>query len=164
GAEVEHVGVLQIFRDGADDFAFVQVRGDRSPRAPVVGAGVDVGAVVAGAVRVERGVDGRLIELGRLDLRHIRPFGRVGNLRRDVGPGGAPVFADVELAVVGAGIEQARLLPRFGDGEEGGVAIDAVVLRDLDVFELGTEQLERVAIDTGREVRADRLPRMAPVG
>ena len=100
----------------------------------------------------------------RLDPGDVGPFRRVRNLRGQVGPRRAAVTSQVDLPVVGAGIDEPGLEPRFRDVEQRSVLIDAVVLGDLHVLELGAHQHEGIPVDRRSQVAADDLPRLAPIG
>src|ERR1019366_9076369 len=127
-------------------------------------ADIEVAAVVAGAVAVERDIHGARIESRWFHLRDVRELRCAGDLRRHIRPRGTTVLRYMHETVIRASPEKPRILPRLGDAEQRGVAVDAVVLRDGDRLALHTHQFDRVAIEAGGEVAADGGPGVAAIG
>ena len=116
------------------------------------------------AVPIGRNVRGRGIE-----MRRINPRDPVEMIRRqprqvlsDLGEVHAAILADLDIAIVGSGPDDAGQDRRFGDRDDGAVGDDAVVLRELGDVAGHTHQRHLVAIDLLAQIGA-RQPRVAAV-
>src|SRR6185312_7027812 len=127
GADEEQVGVARVLAHRLYLAHLRQVGGDIRPGLAVVGGLVEVGTVVVVAVVVERHVGGRAAEVRGLDARHLHvALGRAGHtagqVAHDVGEVFAAVEAQLQVAVVGADPDLARLRGRLAHlgGERAG--------------------------------------------
>ena len=115
GADVEEVRVFRVFSDDVDGFQG-QIRADGGPVLAVVFRDVEVGREVIPAIAVEGGVDAALLVAGGLYAAHPQVFRQAA---ADVLPAETAVVAEMQQAIVGAGIEQAELQGRLVDGCQG---------------------------------------------
>ena len=116
GAGEEQLRIHVIFGDGVHAAALGQVAGDVDPGLAVIGALDQIGFEVAVLVVLVGDVDGAGIVLRGQNALHIGVLGHAGRLL-DFAPVLAAVFGDLHEAIVGADVDQAFLLGRFGDRE-----------------------------------------------
>ena len=162
GTEIEQVRILRILAQGVERAILRQIALDGGPRLPVVPGFEDVVRVVAAAMIVgheidEAGVVARGLEPG--DPRRLR---QAGDLRGNIGEGGALVGGDLNIAVVGAGVDPALPQRRFGEGGERGVVGHAVVERQSALVGGLAHQLQGATIDASREI-AEVRPGLAAI-
>ena len=89
---------------------------ERLPRAAHVSGFVRIRPHVARHVAVERGVGGRAIVTTGLNRRHDRSAAEPADVARDIRPGLAAVFGDLDVAVVGTHPNHLRAVRRLADG------------------------------------------------
>src|SRR6185503_5555205 len=130
-----------------------QVARDRAERLAEVGGHVHVGCEVVVAMIVERDVEGRRVEARRLDTTYVGAGGNAGETAGQVIPRAAVVLRQPDVAVVGAGVQQAGPQRRLGERDDRAVRLRARdVGRDTTRRARRDPDLHRVA---GREVCRD---------
>src|SRR5262245_59380097 len=85
------------------------------PGKSIIFALEEIRSAVVVAMAIESQVRRALLIARRLDARDPAILGYVGNHVGDVAPSFAAVVRNVDIAVVGADVEQTRLQGRFGD-------------------------------------------------
>ncbi len=158
GPQEEQVRVDRILTDGQR--ITVDVLGDqRRPARPVVRRAVDVGCAVAGAMAVEDGKRGTR-RMGRgIDAGDPRVGRQVRDVPRHVGPVGAAVARDLDVAVVRADPEDVLVARLLGDAVDRAVVLGRGVV-DRQAAGLALALLLGVV---GRQVRGDLLPGVTPI-
>ena len=157
GAGEEEVSHLMVLLEDPDDGLGGELAGKRTPGTAPVGADEEVRPQVAQLVGIGGGKDGiRVVRRGLQVVdegagRHVRQGGGGA-------PVLAPVFAHVDEAVVGAGVEQALDQGRFGDGGQGGVLGHGPIVVEGVHAPHPVDELQLVAVGVGREVGADGGP------
>ena len=126
------------------------------PRSAVVLREEDVRLVVVGAVPVEHDVARARVEVRRLDPRHEGLVGHALHVLDDVLPGCAAVAADLEVAVVGAGPDDAGQDGRFGHRRDDAGGRHAVVLGRHRRVTGDAHDRPREPAEVAREIRRHR--------
>ncbi len=162
-SRIQHARVLRILGHRRHGVALRNAFADRTEVVAAVDAGIHIGAVIVGTMVVEGRIHDVHVVRGRRQARHIRIRRHALEPVGDVGPGLA-VLRHVHLAVVGAGIEHAGVLRRFDQLHDVAVGLHAVVSGDGDLLAGDAHQPQVVAIGRGREIGADRRPRLAAIG
>ena len=155
-ARVEQSAPLGILAHHAHGLAGAQAVDEPSPGAAVVGGAIDVRRRVADAIPTERDIHRRGVVRRDLDLVHEAIAGAG---RRDVRPGRAAVARELQVAVVRADVERARVVPRLVDRDDGAVDLAA---RAFIGDRSAAPSLPRAVVL--REVAGDRAPARAAVG
>src|SRR5207237_8185900 len=126
---------------------------------------VDVDGEIAAAMVVEGHVDGALLFIGGFDAADVGPFGQAGHVAGDIRPGLAAVARDLQVAVVGAGVEHSGADGRFGDGGDTGPGYYAIVHgKGVATFGDFAEDGLLVTHGVGGEVLAEADPGVAAIG
>ena len=91
------------------------------------------------------------------------PGGKPSKILRDIRPGLATVLRHLHGAVIGARVIHASHLGRLGQCHNGRPLRNAIVARDRGLTALETHRHDVVALLVLREIRTDRLPRIAAI-
>ena len=119
GAGEEQAFADRVFADGVDG-SIGQAVDDLLPGGAAIVGAIDVGLEIVQAEAIDGGVDGVVVEVRGVELRHLAP-GRHGG-RRDVLPGLAAVAREVDQAIVGAGPDDVDVEARGRDGIDDAAA------------------------------------------
>ena len=125
---------------------------DRAEAVPVVVAQERVGGVVVVPVPVEGYVDPRRRVRRGNEPGHVGPVGDSGQISRQVVPGRAAVPAPLEIAVVGAHVDDARFDRGHGDRHDLAEARDPVVARKGVVGDRDIHDRQLVPVEALGEV------------
>ena len=163
GANVQHVGVLEIFGECARHLTSEPIGHAREGGTGVL-AHPGVWPVVVFTMVVDGHIHRGRVEPGRHHARDEPARREPGDAARDVRPRSAVVPRHLHVAVVGAGEVHPRLPGRLGEGDDGRPLRNAVVARNVDVGALHSHRGDGVAVRVAREVGTDDRPRVAAVG
>src|SRR5262249_47558068 len=127
-----------------------------SPRRAVILRDEEVRLQIVRTMSVDGEITGARVEVRRLDPRDVIGLADARHVLRNVGPGGAIVFTDLNVAVVSADPEYAGKLRRLADSHNVTVTGVAVVLRRHRIFSGHTHDRQRAAIDRFCEIDGRR--------
>ena len=154
---------LRVFSDDVHRPAIRQPLGDGAPIPTVILAHVHVRCVIVVSMTVERRVHRALVVPRCDDATDISAVGKIAYSACDIVPGCAAISSDLQVAVIGAHVDQIGVERRLADRRDVAVGRDAVVPGEHAVLP-DAHDLQFRPIDILGEVGTDLLPGCPAVG
>src|SRR5687768_5807843 len=161
-ADVQQILILRILLDDVDVPPLRQIINDRSPGSPVVFRHEHVRLHVVKPMTINREITSSRVVTRRFHARDMVSVSDARHVLADVGPGGAAVSTDLNVAVVSSDPQYAWDLRRLRHRHDVTVSGITVVLGRHRVFARHAHDRQRAAIDLFREIGSSG-PRVAPI-